>query len=495
MRKLFLFMGLLLLVPAVFAKDITFSLNQSEYYFLVGQQAVLPLEIDNRYNKQIDGMLSYTITQEVNQQGFHYSSTNTNSQPFSVKEGKDTMDIGFGTSDSPLTLRVSLSFGFNEKGDKIVDLDEILINFVQDESQKQDKQDKQESKSEKVNQQSLAEQMQEQLDKMFNKEQQQEPSTQSKLQNNQLAQDSNALKQQIQREMQEQNRIDEAFRENLANNPDFQREHNKLIEEGYEPKTGNINALNESSGEFEVNYGKNGESASLKGRMENNEIKEIERETSEDINRIMDKIENDERFHAFDEELTNESFVRQGPDIREEGNATYVDVLYLNEKNETAVIKAKVEGENVKEVKLERPMGNYWWVVILVLAFVLGYFIYNKYFRKEEFIEEKKVQKMIDYKKEAGNILAEAEGLFDSGREKDAYGKAASAMRFYYSYKLGLNAEITNSDIIKVLKRAKIKYDQAQKCLNLCSLVGFAKYRTNKDDFGMIVKLVRLIIR
>ena len=78
-------MGLLLLVPAVFAKDITFSLNQSEYYFLVGQQAVLPLEIDNRYNKQIDGMLSYTITQEVNQQGFHYSSTNTNSQPFSVK--------------------------------------------------------------------------------------------------------------------------------------------------------------------------------------------------------------------------------------------------------------------------------------------------------------------------------------------------------------------------------------------------------------------------
>ena len=36
---------LLLLVPAVYAKDITMSVNQTDYYFITGEEAVVPLKI------------------------------------------------------------------------------------------------------------------------------------------------------------------------------------------------------------------------------------------------------------------------------------------------------------------------------------------------------------------------------------------------------------------------------------------------------------------
>ncbi|MBE0524540.1 MAG: hypothetical protein IBX40_09455 [Methanosarcinales archaeon] len=40
---------LLLLVPAVYAKDITMSVNQTDYYFITGEEAVVPLKIDCIY--------------------------------------------------------------------------------------------------------------------------------------------------------------------------------------------------------------------------------------------------------------------------------------------------------------------------------------------------------------------------------------------------------------------------------------------------------------
>ena len=79
---------LLLLVPAVYAKDITMSVNQTDYYFITGEEAAVPLEIVNSYDTIINGQLSYTVTQEISQQGFQYSSSNTRSTSFPVENGE-----------------------------------------------------------------------------------------------------------------------------------------------------------------------------------------------------------------------------------------------------------------------------------------------------------------------------------------------------------------------------------------------------------------------
>jgi hypothetical protein len=69
---------------------------------LVGEDANIPLTIENDYGKAIDGMFSYTIVQESNQGGFHYQSSNTQSKSYRVPEGKNTINIGFGTSSVQL---------------------------------------------------------------------------------------------------------------------------------------------------------------------------------------------------------------------------------------------------------------------------------------------------------------------------------------------------------------------------------------------------------
>ena len=110
--------------------------------------------------------------------------------------------------------------------------------------------------------------------------------------------------------------------------------------------------------------------------------------------------------------------------------------------------------------------------------------------------DEKKIfEKPINFRKEALKLLKEAKTLFNNKKEKDAYGKAAESIRFYYSYKLGIKTELTNTDLVKKLKNHKIQYNNTQKCLNLCGLVEFAKYRANKQDFDKIIRLAESIIK
>ena len=116
MKKLWiiLLVILLALLPNSAAEDIVFSVDQSEYYFQTGQEAIIPLTINNTFNSSIDGTIAYSITQTVTQQGGQYSSTNSQSQSFSVQKGNNTIQINFGRSDSPLKLEADLEFSFSK---------------------------------------------------------------------------------------------------------------------------------------------------------------------------------------------------------------------------------------------------------------------------------------------------------------------------------------------------------------------------------------------
>ena len=235
--------------------DITFSLNQKEYYFKVGENAIIPLEIENTYGKQINGILSYTYTQEINQGGMHMSSSNTQSTTFSTKEGKSTENLNFGTSNNPSTISVSLKFSYTEKEARVVNLEAIKVHFVSEESQKQNPQDKQSVSSEKdstsqqsQNVQDPLQQMQKEINEMIGGNQQQnQQTTEQKMQNNQLEQDSSALKNQMQKQLQEQENMKQEFQKSLSKNKEFQKEHQDLLQKGYNLTSGSLNPDSENS--------------------------------------------------------------------------------------------------------------------------------------------------------------------------------------------------------------------------------------------------------
>ncbi len=499
--SIFLFTLLLFAFPAL-ADEIVLTVNQSDYYFLVGEDAFVPLYIENTHDSPISGLFTYSLTQEINQQGMHYQSSNTQSKSYTVPKGESGLNIGFGRSDQPSTLKVSMSFSYNGAGKEMVsELGTINIHFVADQSQKNNKENQQQSNQQQAaeqqsqnaeqqsqQQQSFREKMQEELKNMM-----QQPSAQQQVQKNQMQQDSSALKQQMQEQMRQQQDQKKEFEENLAKNEEFQKAHQELLKEGFNLTGASLDPEDENSGEFEFEYQKQGEKASLKGSMKNGTLDELNKQQSLSDEKVLEKLRQDDRFQRFEQQLKEEGFKEADLEIDQIENKTTVYMQFENQKNETARIKAEVIEQEVEDVKLERDRGFLWlWLSLLAAASVLSLLIYRRNQPKLEQVVGKAPK--IDYRKEAKKILKESISLYQKGEKKEAYAKAASAIRFYYIHDLNLRKEVTSFELVSFLKQNKHAYSDPKKCLELCALVEFAKYKANKKDFDEIISLADKII-
>ena len=78
-------------------------------------------------------------------------------------------------------------------------------------------------------------------------------------------------------------------------------------------------------------------------------------------------------------------------------------------------------------------------------------------------IKELLPEKEFDFRKAAISMLKEAKKLFNKKLHKDAYGKSSEAVRFYYSYKFGMNKEMTNTELLKHLRMKGLPSETVQK--------------------------------
>ncbi len=491
------------------SEDITFSVSQKDYYFKTGENAIIPLNIENTYKKQINGMLTYTYAQVINQGGIHLSSSNSQSTSLSVKDGETTQGLNFGTSNSPSELDISLKFVYTEKESRVVNLNEIKIHFVSDENQKQNQQNKQSSSSEEYTQSQQSQnsgqdpfsQMQQKINQMINNNQQSQNSQQA-LQNNQMAQDSSALKKQMENQIKEQQTMKQEFQKQLSQNQDFQKEHQELLNQGYNLTDANLNPSSNDTGDFELKYQKpNGEQASLKGHMDSGEMQGLQKDTPESRQEMLSKLQRNKQFQEYQKQLQKQGYSAQNIEVFQEQEKTNVKVNYKNKNNETATITADIVNKTVQNIELqksEKEKQKYWWIIlILLLLAVLGYFAYKR-FNKKSFsnvnVTKKIIEKPFDYKKESVKLLEKSKKLFDKKEYKDAYGTAGQALRLFLSYENKLNKEITNDEIIDSLRNHKQGYKEVKECFDICSLVEFAKYKANKKDFDKIIKHAKKVI-
>ena len=496
MRKYLFLIGLFvfvcLLIPLVAADDITFSIEQKEYYFLTGQQAIIPLTTNNTYGKDIEGMMKYTITQEINQGGYMYSSTNSQSQSYSVPIGNQTIRVNFGSSDKPLTLRVSLVFSYSEGNEqREVSLDDISIYFVSNQSQMNNQKNPQQSSSEQITHAEPS------------KNSQQQPQTPlEKLQNNQKSQDSAALKEQIQQQLEAQQEQQEAFEQTLFNNSEFQRYHQDMLNQGYTLSEKQLHAESNNTGSFNLTYkNQQGETANLQGKMEDGKLQNVEKQTAEDRKEMLEALNQSEQFQQYDTMLQQEGFNQTSVSFDQQGNKTTVQMTYTNKDNQTAMITAEFKDKQLKDVRLSKQeeMNVFFWIIPIIMgSLFVAFYFYYRYQKKKRILEsdgtKHSVEKPFDYKSEAKRLLLEAEELYRQKKYKDAYGKAGQALRLYLSYEYGLRKELTNEEIIRFLKTKKQPYSEIKRCFDLCSLVEFAKYTADEKEFHTIRSTVGNII-
>jgi hypothetical protein len=347
---------------------------------------------------------------------------------------------------------------------------------------------------------------QQQQEQQQQQQQQEQNSPENRAQNNQMNQNTESLKQQIGEEMQKNQQMQEDFNKNIFNNSDFREKNRELSDAGYNLTDSKLNPLNNNTGEFEYSYVKGNKTASLKGRMENGTMKELMSQTEEDRERMLDELMKNEKFQEYNEQLAGQGFNMTGVNFTQiSQNHTKIEVSYtnstgnnINQSNSTDVKKIIVEyrdGE-IKEVEIEddeqNKNNNLWLVLTLILILISAAAVY--YFR----VKKQKTFNAImnapeqtpdkDYLEEVREMLVLAQKLFDGNLEKDAYEKVSQAVRLYFSNKREIKKEITNYELLNILGRDEV-HGKVKRCLDLCMLVEFAKYRANKEDFDEIMRI------
>jgi hypothetical protein len=105
------------------------------------------------------------------------------------------------------------------------------------------------------------------------------------------------------------------------------------------------------------------------------------------------------------------------------------------------------------------------------------------------------IPKKFDYVLASNNLIQEAKDDFQEKQYKDAYGKVNKAIRLFLSYELDLNREITNEDILLHLVNTKYPVNDIERCFELSSLVEFAKYGPNEEEFDEMITVAQNLIK
>lgn len=521
-------------LPAFAAGDIKISLDQTEYNFQVGEEAIVPITTENTYGKNIPGTLSYSVTRTVNTGGMHFSSSNSNASTLVLPDGKNTVGLNFGTAEDPTSYTVNLSFKYSEGDDRVVEIGNIKINFVKDKPKAQPQKNGVSSSSKKMEESSSSssndpfssdpfsmsrsmmsrqmdemDKMEQEMDKMFQRmpsasrsqmRNRQQGSVKQRLQNGQMKQDSGALKKQMEEQIEEQKKMKEEFQKNVAANPDFQKKHEELKKQGYDLDKENLNPKAADSGSFDMNYkNKKGESMNVKGEMNQGKIEKMQSMGSEEEKKLKENMEKDPQFNKMKKELEKNGFKQQETKLDKKDDKAVARTEFKNDENKKATVKTDfdkdkkvekvaIEGEKPEELTKKPP---YWIAGAIILAGLLTWFLMKKLFPKKapEKKEEKAEEKPFDYKEESQNLLEKAKKLYEEKEYKDAYSNVSQAMRLYLSHKNGLTMEMTNDEMVKFLKQRHRTNGKVKECFDLCSMVEFAKYEANDDDFGKIVEI------
>ena len=122
-------------------------------------------------------------------------------------------------------------------------------------------------------------------------------------------------------------------------------------------------------------------------------------------------------------------------------------------------------------------------ITIISGLIVFGYFTYRKSISKHP-LKLVTVPTSINYVQNTFEMIQSSRNLFDDNLPKYAFEKFSQAIRYYYSHKLGINLDLTPSEIIYNLKKSNVSnYDEINRWLQLCGQVEFVKHKSTEKEF------------
>ncbi len=493
----FIIFFVILTKPTYAQQDLVFTTNQTEYYYQAGQESGFVIYVDNSYGANIDGQFTYTVSMSAQVNGIVMQNQQTQSKPLSIEEKAQPIVFSLGAQQNVgdyVFKDAQFSYKDPDGIEKVAILPDITIHIVdqppeeqqQQQSQSETKTKQQMDEEQKQAQEEAQKQREEQIKEQM-RQQEQAKQFDSRMQNNQISQDTQALKDQMQQEMQDR----QDLKEQIEQDKEFLDKAKDLLDQGYNNTDVQIDPDGNNSGDFNYEFtDPEGNKAELEGKVEDGMVMDLSVKETKSLESLLKKIQENPEYQSYELELASVSFTQGQPTLSNLDNGSRVTIPYLDQENKTAQIIVDFKDEVIEDVKLERPR-SYWW--LLSIPVILGLLALVLLRKKPEEVFEVIEEKPLDHRKVSLEMLEAARSLFSNGEKKEAYAKVSEALRFYFTHQIGDKKELTNNELISLLRSKKKRFVEVQKILNECAMVEFARF--DAEDFERVMKVAGSQIR
>ena len=189
--------------------------------------------------------------------------------------------------------------------------------------------------------------------------------------------------------------------------------------------------------------------------------------------------------------------VNQSPDLTNSISSNlFDDFQFVNTKFEnTRHVIDSIEKPQTSFEFSENDNYNLIILIPIVLGLIIfGYLSYRKSVTKRQ-LSIATVTPSVNYVENTLEMIQSSKNLFDDSMPKYAFEKFSQAIRYYYSNKLGINLDLTQSEMMYNLKKSDMpNYPQIQKWLQLCGQVEFVKHRSTQKEFIDSLETFRKLI-
>jgi len=189
--------------------------------------------------------------------------------------------------------------------------------------------------------------------------------------------------------------------------------------------------------------------------------------------------------------------VNQSPDLTNSISSNlFDDFQFVNTKFENT--KHVIDSIEKPQTSFELPK-NYDYHLMILIPIILGliifgYLSYRKSITKRQ-LSIATVTPSVNYVENTLEMIQSSKNLFDDSMPKYAFEKFSQAIRYYYSNKLGINLDLTQSEMMYNLKKSDVSnYPQIQKWLQLCGQVEFVKHSSTQKEFIDSLETFRKLI-
>ena len=189
--------------------------------------------------------------------------------------------------------------------------------------------------------------------------------------------------------------------------------------------------------------------------------------------------------------------VNQSPDLTNSISSNlFDDFQFVNTKFENT--QHVIDSIEKPQTSFELPK-NYDYNLMILIPIILGliifgYLSYRKSITKRQ-LSIATVTPSVNYVENTLEMIQSSKNLFDDSMPKYAFEKFSQAIRYYYSNKLGINLDLTQSEMMYNLRKSDASnYPQIQKWLQLCGQVEFVKHSSTQKEFIDSLETFRKLI-